>query len=112
MVADHTKSAKALKDAIGGAGQDFSMPANLDTEHQAQIDVLQSLQGAAFDREYISQQMAAHSKALALLKAYGGEGDDAELRQFAQSTIPVVQKHHDWLQSNASDAATAQTPAP
>lgn len=109
MVDDHTKSSAALEDAVGDAGQDFSMPASLDTERQAQIDVLQSLQGNAFDREYLSQQTAAHARALELLKSYGASGDVAELRQFAQSTIPVVQKHKDWLDTNpiAPDASAS-----
>lgn len=113
MVADHTKSSKALEQSLGGSVEDFSMPASLDTEHQAQVDILQSLQGEAFDREYLTQQMAAHRKTLALLKAYAGTGDVAELRQFAQSTIPTVQKHVDWLESNSPmpGAAVAATPA-
>ena len=111
MVADHTKSSRALQQAIGGVGQDFSMPATLDAEHQTQVDILQSLQGDAFDREYLTQQMAAHRKTIALLKTYGGNGDDAELRQFAQSTIPVVQKHLDWLESNAPMAAAVASPS-
>lgn len=101
MIADHTKSSQQLEQAIGGSGQDFSMPATLDNEHQAQIDVLESLQGEAFDREYLNQQMAAHRKTLGLLKDYGGNGDNADLRQFAQGTIPAVQKHADWLDANA-----------
>jgi putative membrane protein len=100
MIADHTKSVASLEQALGGSVEDFSMPASLDTEHQAQVDILQSLQGGAFDREYLTQQMAAHRETLALLKAYGGNGDVAELRQYAQSTIPVVQKHIDWLDNN------------
>lgn len=109
MIADHTKSAAAMEQALGGSVEDFSMPASLDTEHQAQVDILQSLQGGAFDREYLTQQMAAHRETLALLKAYGGNGDVAELRQYAQSTIPVVQKHIDWLDKNTRMPGT--TPA-
>lgn len=109
MIADHTKSAAAMEQALGGSVEDFSMPASLDTEHQAQVDILQSLQGGAFDREYLTQQMAAHRETLALLKAYGGNGDVAELRQYAQSTIPVVQKHIDWLDKNTPMPGT--TPA-
>jgi putative membrane protein len=109
MIADHTKSAAAMEQALGGSVEDFSMPASLDTEHQAQVDILQSLQGGAFDREYLTQQMAAHRETLALLKAYGGNGDVAELRQYAQSTIPVVQKHIDWLDNNTPMPRT--TPA-
>lgn len=110
MVADHTKSAKAMEDSLGDVGDDYSMPATLDTEHQAQIDVLESLQGDAFDREYLSQQTAAHAKTLALLKSYAGNGDVPELRQFAQGAIPVVQKHKDWLDTNPLAPGAAATP--
>lgn len=111
MVADHTQSSKALKDALAASGQNLALPGKLDAEHQAQVDILESLNGRDFDREYMSQQMAAHRKALALLKSYGGNGDVAELRQFAQATIPAVQKHHDWIDQNyPSPGATGGTP--
>jgi putative membrane protein len=104
MVTDHTRSSENLKAAIARSGQTLDLPAKLDAAHEAQIDVLRSLAGADFDREYLSQQMAAHRKTLDVLKSYGGEGDTAELRQFAQATIPVVQKHHDWLVTNMPSA--------
>ncbi|WP_157696646.1 DUF4142 domain-containing protein [Porphyrobacter sp. CACIAM 03H1] len=107
MVDDHTRSSQALKDAAGSGNQTFNMPASLDTERQAQLDILERLDGQDFDREYLSQQMAAHRKALSLLKAYAGNGDVAELRQFAQSTIPTVQKHHDWLERNSAGTGAA-----
>jgi putative membrane protein len=111
MVTDHSQSSEALKDAVAASGQSLAMPGKLDAEHQAQVDILESLEGPDFDREYMSQQMAAHRKALALLKSYGGNGDVAELRQFAQSAIPTVQKHHDWLDQNSpSPSATGGTP--
>lgn len=110
MVADHSKSSRDLEQALGGTVEDFSMPASLDSEHQAQVDILQSLKDDAFDREYLTQQMAAHRKTLAMLKAYAGNGDVAELRQFAQSTIPVVQKHIDWLDSNSPMPGATTTP--
>lgn len=121
MATDHTRSSQALKEAIATSGQSLALPQKLDTEHQAQIDILKSLNGADFEREYLSQQMAGHRKALTLLKSYGGNGDIAELRQFAQATIPAVQKHHDWLDQNAPipgatgdapGAAMDATPAP
>ena len=59
----------------------------------------------------------ARNSALTLLKAYGGEGEIAELRQFAQGAIPTVQKHHDWLEKNTPQPGTAMaggqaTPTP
>jgi putative membrane protein len=117
MVTDHSKALETLEDAVGSSGQTLALPINLDADHQAKVDILQSLQGAAFDREYLSQQMTAHREALTLLKAYGGEGEIAELRQFAQGAIPTVQKHHDWLEKNTPQPGTAMasgqaTPTP
>ncbi len=102
MIADHTKSSQALKEAIAASGQSLAMPAKLDAEHQSQIGALNGLAGQDLEREYIAQQMAAHRNALDLLKSYAGGGDVAELRQFAQATIPAVQKHSDWLDTNFS----------
>lgn len=117
MVTDHSKALETLEDAVGSSGQTLALPINLDADHQAKVDILQSLQGAAFDREYLSQQMTAHREALTLLKAYGGEGEIAELRQFAQGAIPTVQTHHDWLEKNTPQPGTAMaggqaTPTP
>ena len=107
MIADHTKSSAAMKEAIGASGQSFAMPTELDAEHKSMINALGRLSADDFDREYMTQQMAAHMKTLDLLKSYAGGGDVAELRQFAQATIPTVQKHHDWLDANGSSARKA-----
>lgn len=107
MIADHSKSTKALKDTIAASGQTLAMPAKLDAEHQSLIDALSRLSGEDFEREYMTQQMAAHRKALELLKSYASGGDVAELRQFAQATIPTVQKHEDWLNTNGSATSSS-----
>lgn len=108
MIADHTKSSEALKSAISASGQSLAMPASLDATRQSQIAVLDRLDGEDFAREYMNQQMAGHRQALDVLKAYAGAGDTAELRQFAQSTIPTVQKHHEWLETNAPGTSPAR----
>lgn len=101
MVDDHTKSSQNLKAAVGRVGANFVVPAALDAEHQGMLDRLASARDSSFDREYMNQQMTAHRKALALHQSYYASGDDAALREFAQKVIPVVQKHHDRLQSDA-----------
>lgn len=102
MIADHTRSSQAMKEAVSASGQSLAMPTKLDAEYQAMIDRLNGLSGQEFEAEYMTQQMAAHRKTLDLLKSYAGGGDVADLRQFAQTTIPDVQKHSDWLNTNAS----------
>jgi putative membrane protein len=105
MIADHTKSSQAMKEAIQASGQSLSMPTQLGAEQQSQIDTLNRLSGQEFETEYMNQQRAAHRKTLDLLKSYAGGGDVAELRQFAQATIPTVQKHHEWLEANAPSSS-------
>lgn len=109
MIADHTKSTAALKQAVSTSGKSLAMPASLDSTRQSQIAVLQRLDGPDFEREYLSQQTAAHRQALELLKSYAASGDTAELRQFAQGTIPAVQKHYDWLETNAPTTSPPRT---
>ena len=51
------------------------------------------LQGATFDRTYVSQQLADHKETLALMEKQASSGDDPDLKAFASKGIPVVKKH-------------------
>ncbi|PXW76337.1 putative membrane protein [Blastomonas natatoria] len=104
MVEDHTKSSQDMKAMVAQANLGAQPPARLDDEHQAMIDRLKAARGEAFDREYMSQQMAAHRKALALHQGYAQNGENTELKGFAAQVIPVVQKHHDWLEQQGHGA--------
>lgn len=104
MVTDHTKSSQDMKAMVTRANLGTQPPARLDAEHQAMIDRLKAAKGEAFDREYMTQQMAAHRKALALHQGYAQSGDNTELKGFATQVIPVIQKHHDWLEQNGQGA--------
>lgn len=104
MVTDHTKSSQDMKAMVSKANLGTQPPARLDAEHQAMIDRLKAAKGEAFDREYMSQQVAAHRKALALHQGYAQSGDNTELKGFAAQVIPVIQKHHDWLEQNGQGA--------
>ncbi|MFO6448056.1 DUF4142 domain-containing protein [Erythrobacter sp. NE805] len=101
MIADHTKSSADLRKAIADSGKSLDLPAKVDATRQSQLEILNRLNGREFEQEYLNLQMAGHRETLDLLKSYAGSGDTAELRQFAQATIPAVQKHHDWLETNA-----------
>lgn len=104
MVEDHTKSSQDMKAMVAQANLGAQPPARLDAEHQGMIDRLKAARGEAFDREYMSQQMTAHRKALALHQGYAQNGENTELKGFAAQVIPVIQKHHDWLEQNGQSA--------
>lgn len=70
-----------------------TLPQSLDAEHQQMIQRLQQAQGAEFDRLYVQQQTQAHQNAVDLFQNYARAGDVAELRQWAQQTLPDLQDH-------------------
>jgi putative membrane protein len=111
MVADHTASSRDLRAALERSGMRANMPTSLDAEHQAKMDRLRTLEGADFDREYMSQQMTGHRDALALHQGYSQNGDDEALRQFAQQAVPVVQRHYERLQREGAGTTGGGTGA-
>lgn len=107
MVDDHTKSSQDMKAALAKVRPAVTAPARLDTEHQQMLDRLKSATGAAFDREYQSQQTMAHRKALALHEGYGANGENADLKAFAQKVTPVIRKHHEQVNAMTGTAGAA-----
>ena len=59
------------------------------------IGPFQALHGAAFDRRYIREMIAGHSKAIAIYKQEAADASDAGLRAYAEQTLPTLQKHLD-----------------
>jgi putative membrane protein len=78
----------------GGAGGGMNPPAPMLLPMQQQmIARLEALNGAAFDREYVRQQVTAHEMALALHENYARAGDTPALRATAAAAVPVVRGH-------------------
>ncbi len=96
-----TGSSAATTGATGSGGsgssstlaQAIQLPTQLDPQHQQKLQQLQQAQGAAFDRLYAQQQLEAHRTAVDMFQNYGRSGDNAQLRQFAERTLPVLQGH-------------------
>lgn len=92
MVKDHTQTTAALKAALAKAHLD-APPPGLSADQQQDIDKLTGLQGPAFDKEYLRQQIDAHTKALAVMQGYAANGERDILRQAAADTVPIVERH-------------------
>jgi len=92
MVADHTKTTQAVKDAAAEAGLTAPEPA-LTPEQQAMIDKLQPLSGHEFDVAYAEQQLPAHQQALLLMTNYAANGDTPALQKAARTAIPIIEHH-------------------
>lgn len=91
MVEDHTTSTANLKTAAGQA-EGVTVTPQMTTEQQSNLDALRNA-GENFDRVYMQQQVAAHEKALGMLRNYAAGGDSQPLQQFATQTATVVEGH-------------------
>jgi predicted outer membrane protein len=61
--------------------------------HQKLINDLNSASAQDFDKTYAKQQVDAHQEAVNLFKKYASQGDDADVKQFAQKTLPTIEHH-------------------
>lgn len=93
MVKDHTASTDKLKAAGAKASPAITPNPVLTAEQEANLSALRAADGAAFDAAYKTQQVAAHEKALALVKDYAASGDVPELKKFASDAEKIVQAH-------------------
>ena len=106
MIRDHTKAKDELKQAVKGSG--IEEPTQLDTKHQALYDKLNQLNGAAFDREYMTAMVDGHKEVKDMLSTRANQppspkgtsgaaaGDaqlDPKVNQWASKTLPAVNQH-------------------
>ncbi len=93
MVKDHTKTSTELKGMVSGGKVKAEAPGAMDSSHQSKLDKLKGLNGADFDKQYVSDQQSAHKDAVDLFERYAKGGDNAELKAWAGKTVPAL-KHH------------------
>lgn len=93
IIEDHMKMNDELKSAIQKDA--MKLPTTLDREHQAQLDQLQSASERNFDKQFRTQQIEGHRQALQIFQAYASNGDNAELKSFAQNSVATLQRHLD-----------------
>lgn len=94
LTADHTADYGQL---INAAHQsNLNVPTAIDSEHnKVMIDPFQKLNGAAFDKRFIHEMIAGHTKAIAIYTKEAGDAQNAALKAYAQAALPTLQKHLD-----------------
>jgi putative membrane protein len=74
-------------------------PPKLDPMGAKNVAALRAAKGTARDRLYVTQQKAAHAKALTLQQGYAANGTVPGLKTVAAGIVPVVQTHITELQT-------------
>jgi putative membrane protein len=108
MVDDHSKVNDELK-TIAGA-KHITLPGEMPhSPMHATLAKLEKLEGAAFDRAYVEDQIRDHQKTIALFEREVKTGKDAELKAFAEKTLPTLKEHLTTVQDLKAKVAKGAT---
>lgn len=91
MVTDHTKANERLRQVATQKGA--SLPPTLSRTGRSQVDELQKLNGAEFDRTYAKKMVKDHKEDVREFEKGAKDVSDPDLRAWAQETLPVLQQH-------------------
>jgi len=91
LVDDHTKTSEQIKMMALKIGA--QLPTELDSKHKSVAQKLQSADGAKFDDQFKAAQIDGHKDAIKPFDNYAQKGDNADLKQFAQQTLPKLKEH-------------------
>jgi putative membrane protein len=98
MIEDHTKASKQLAEIA--ASENLTVSDDMAEMHEELLETLSSAQGDAFDAAYVNAQVQAHEMALALMTAYGENGDNDKLKPHAEMATPIIAGHLEHAQEH------------
>ncbi len=91
MVQDHTKANQQLAQILTQKG--VAIPTATSSSEQRELDRLQKLSGADFDKAYMDHMLKDHKKDVREFQRTAQSGQDTDLKAFAANTLPVLQDH-------------------
>jgi putative membrane protein len=103
---DHSANNRELESLASSKG--VTVPADLDAEHKQVQARLEKLDGAAFDKAYASEMVNGHKKMIALFEQ-ASKSKDADIRAYAEKTLPTLKEHLSHAQKAATAAGAMST---
>ena len=100
MIDDHTPANDKLTQIATAKGD--TPPTDLSAADQKMMSKLQGMDGKKFDSTYLKGQVKSHKEMLKLFSDESKKGSDADLKAFADQTIPVVQSHITMAQNGGA----------
>jgi len=102
MVDDHQKANEQLKKLATSKG--VNLPAEMTSSERRELDKLQKKSGADFDREYMKEMVSDHKKDVKDFESAAKKADDADIKNFASTTLPTLQQHLELAQQTENVA--------
>jgi putative membrane protein len=110
MVDDHSKANDDLKQIA--QKNNMTLPTDVSAKDRANIDRLSKLSGAAFDKAYMRDMVADHTKDSAEFHTEANSGSNSELKDFAGKYAPTIDEHLKMAKDiNAKLAGGKQKPS-
>ena len=91
MVTDHGNANTELARLATSKG--LALATELDGELEGAVEHLASLSGAEFDKAYMQHMVPDHEKTVADFDKASTTGTDADVKAWAQKTLPTLQEH-------------------
>ncbi len=91
LVTDHTNDYQQLSMTASKAGG--TVPKGIDGAHDRMITPFDRMKGAAFDRRFIHEMIAGHEQAIAAYKREANDGQNSDVKAYANQAIPTLEKH-------------------
>lgn len=105
LAQDHSKANQQLMQIAQQQG--VEPPTGVGKKNSQTRAKLEKLNGAAFDRAYLREQIADHKQDIQYFKHQAGTLQDPQLKAFAQQTLPTLQQHLQLLQQAEAQTASA-----
>lgn len=97
MVTDHTAASDKLK-ALASA-KSITLPDKLSDKSQKDLDDLNKKSGKDFDKAYLKDMLSGHKDAVDAFEKGSKDLQDADLKNFATTTLPTLQMHRDSIKA-------------
>lgn len=110
FVTDHTSLDKGLQATASTLG--VSLPDTPNPAQQAVQGQLEAASGPRFDELFISTQLDAHARAMALGETEVAQGSDPSAKRVALDAAPTIAAHHHALQQAARELGLAESEVP
>jgi len=93
LVTDHTNDYQQLSTIV--KKDSGTVPNGLDAARNRMIAPFEKLKGPAFDRRFLQDMVAGHQKAIAEYEREAKDGQNPDLKSYANQALPTLHKHLD-----------------
>lgn len=100
MVKDHSEANSNLKGIANSLN--IAIPDSVSNDSRKEINDLKMKKGKEFDKAYVKMMVDDHKKDIAEFRKCADNCSDSTIKNFAYTTLPVLEKHLDSIQAIAA----------